>query len=103
MKKQKINYNPIIEYHENLSVDELKKVALQLRRDVANLINNAGNRAGHVGGEFSIADVMAALYGKYLRLDPENLMWEDRDIMILGDSVCGSGIQKYYFARNSIQ
>ena len=44
----KINYNPIIEYHENLSVDELKIVALQLRRDVANLINNAGNRAGHV-------------------------------------------------------
>ena len=88
----KINYNPIIEYHENLSVDELKKVALQLRRDVANLINNAGNRAGHVGGEFSIADVMAALYGKYLRLDPENLMWEDRDIMILSKGH-NSGIQ----------
>lgn len=88
----KINYNPIIEYHENLSVDELKIVALQLRRDVANLINNAGNRAGHVGGEFSIADVMAALYGKYLRLDPENLIWEDRDLMILSKGH-NSGIQ----------
>lgn len=85
-------YEPLIEYKEDLSVDDLKRVALQLRRDVADLINNAGNRAGHVGGEYSIADVMAALYGKYLRLDPDNLLWEDRDIMILSKGH-NSGVQ----------
>lgn len=85
-------YEPLIEYRDDLSTDDLKKVALQLRRDVADLINNAGNRAGHVGGEYSIADVMAALYGKYLRLDPDNLQWENRDIMILSKGH-NSGVQ----------
>ena len=64
-------YEPIVKYHENMSTEELKKLALQLRRDVADLINFAGTRSGHVGGEFSIADVMAALYGRYLRLKPD--------------------------------
>lgn len=85
-------YEPLIQYRDDLSVDDLKKVALQLRRDVADLINYAGNRAGHVGGEYSIADVMAALYGRYLRLDPDNLQWEDRDIMILSKGH-NSGVQ----------
>lgn len=47
-------YEPIVKYHENMSTEELKKLALQLRRDVADLINFAGTRSGHVGGEFSI-------------------------------------------------
>ena len=39
-------YEPIVKYHENMSTEELKKLALQLRRDVADLINFAGTRSG---------------------------------------------------------
>ncbi len=76
-------------------------MALQLRRDVADLINFAGTRSGHVGGEYSIADIMAALYGRYLRLDPKNLMWEDRDIMILSKGH-NSGVQYAALAFRNI-
>ena len=85
-------YEPIVKYHENMSTEELKKLALQLRRDVADLINFAGTRSGHVGGEFSIADVMAALYGRYLRLKPDEPQWEGRDIMLLSKGH-NSGVQ----------
>ena len=94
-------YEPIVTYHENMTQEELKKLALQLRRDVADLINFAGTRSGHVGGEYSIADIMAALYGRYLRLDPKNLMWEDRDIMILSKGH-NSGVQYAALAFRNI-
>jgi len=88
-------YEPIVKYHENMSTEELKKLALQLRRDVADLINFAGTRSGHVGGEFSIADVMAALYGRYLRLKPDEPQWEGRDIMLLPkDTIQGYSMRR---------
>ena len=59
---------------------------------MADLINFAGTRSGHVGGEFSIADVMAALYGRYLRLKPDEPQWEGRDIMLLSKGH-NSGVQ----------
>ena len=64
-------YEPIVKYHENMSTEELKKLALQLRRDVADLINFAGTRSGHVGGEFSIADVMALVAEIIVSLNPK--------------------------------
>lgn len=85
-------YEPLVEYHEGMNTKELEQLALQLRRDVADLINFAGTRSGHVGGEYSVADVMAALYGKYMRIDPKKLDSEDRDIMILSKGH-NSGVQ----------
>ena len=84
-------YEPIVKYHENMSTEELKKLALQLRRDVADLINFAGTRSGHVGGEFSIADVMAALYGRYLRLTQ------------FRGTVCGACVPWNYQQRHTFQ
>jgi transketolase len=39
--------------------------------------------ASHVGSALSTADLMAVLYGKFLRLDPARPDWEDRDRFIL--------------------
>lgn len=38
---------------------------------------------GHYGGSLSIADVLAVLYGKVMKIDPANPSWEDRDFFIL--------------------
>jgi transketolase len=40
-------------------------------------------RSAHVGGSFSMADLMAALYGGVLRVDPSRPEWPDRDRFIL--------------------
>jgi transketolase len=39
--------------------------------------------ASHVGGCLSIADILAVLYGRVLRVDPSNPNWPDRDRLIL--------------------
>jgi transketolase len=65
----------------NLSATELKEMAKKLRRDVITMIATAGS--GHPGGSLSAADIVAALYFKVLRHDPENPQWSDRDRFIL--------------------
>lgn len=41
-----------------------------------------GRKSGHIGGAFSIAEILTALYFHQLRLDPANPTWEDRDRLI---------------------
>jgi len=40
-------------------------------------------KVGHVGGPLSAADILAALYGRILRIRPEEPDWPDRDRFIL--------------------
>jgi transketolase len=40
-------------------------------------------KSSHVGSVLSIAEVMAVLYGRILRVDPENPQWRERDRFIL--------------------
>ena len=56
-------------------------MAKRLRRHVITMIATAGS--GHPGGSLSAADIIAALYFKILRYDPENPQWSDRDRFIL--------------------
>ena len=62
-------------------VKELKKQAIQLRRNVIEMIG-VGN-AGHLGGSVSLAETMAVLYFHKLRLDKDSLNHPDRDRLIL--------------------
>ncbi len=63
------------------SVGELNGRALQLRRDLLEMIGVG--KAGHLGGSSSLAETMAALYFSAMRLDPANPSWEGRDRLIL--------------------
>ena len=49
-------------------------------KDLANVVN-AGQ--GHIGGEFSIIDVLATLYLHVANINPDNLTDRDRDRIIL--------------------
>ena len=63
------------------SVPALRDMARRLRRHVITMTAAAGS--GHPGGSLSAADIVAALYFKVMRHDPENPQWEDRDRFIL--------------------
>lgn len=60
---------------------ELKKEALKIRMAVIEGTYNA--KSGHPGGSLSIADIMAYLYFHEMKVDPQNLDWEDRDRLVL--------------------
>jgi len=62
-------------------IAELERKANGLRCDVVKMCYHAGS--GHPGGSLSAADMVAALYFHFLRLDPGNPKWEDRDRFIM--------------------
>ncbi len=103
--KNKSNIQVISKYKKEMSLKDLKDLALQLRRDVIELTYYSGTKSSHVGGELSAADMMAVLYGSILNVDPENPQWEDRDIFINSKGHC-SGLQyaamawRGYFERD---
>ena len=69
---------------------ELKSIQLlatKIRRDVMQMLLPLGS--GHLGGSYSIADLMALLYGKVLKVDPSNPRWEDRDRVVLSKGHAG--------------
>lgn len=62
-------------------MSEIKKLAANIRKNVVLMIGGEGN-VGHLGGSCSSADIVATLYGKWMKLDPENPDLSDRDKFI---------------------
>ena len=67
--------------HNELSSEELLRLANGLRYDVVKMIHQCGD--GHPGPCMSIAEIMAYLFFEELRLDPHNPHWPGRDRFIL--------------------
>ena len=66
-------------YFTEKDVERLEEQAVQLRRDIVEMIHAA--KAGHPGGSLSAVDT--ALYFHVMRIDPQNPRWEDRDRFVL--------------------
>lgn len=60
---------------------DLARIAHQLRVDVLEMVHRAGT--GHMGGSYSIAELLTALYFCVMRIDPRNPGWKDRDRLVL--------------------
>ncbi len=52
-----------------------------LRRKIVDMVVNG--RDGHIPSAFSIVDIVAVLYRNFLKFNPGDPMWEDRDYFIL--------------------
>jgi transketolase len=67
--------------------------ARQIRREALNMIHHS--TGGHPGGALSIADILAELYFRELRVDPAVPRWSERDRFILSK---GHGCAALYAA-----
>jgi len=52
----------------------------------------SSGRSSHVGSVFSMADLLAVLYGAVLRVDPANPAWAGRDRFVLSKGHAGAGV-----------
>src|SRR5260370_9758261 len=62
--------------HTPEMVADLSSRAYEYRAQVLRMVYE--RKSGHIGGAFSIAEVLTALYFHQLRLDPVNPRWPDR-------------------------
>jgi transketolase len=69
---------------------ELGRLATDLRRTVLRMIERAGQ--GHLGGDFSVLDILATLFNGVLNIDPERPQWPDRDRFILSKGHCSASL-----------
>src|SRR3989344_4147625 len=63
-----------------IDLDSLAKTALLIRRDIIKMLGIAGS--GHPGGSLSATDILTVLYFHFLKQDPKNPKWPDRDRLI---------------------
>lgn len=71
----------------NLNTELLAK---KIRIHALRMTSSGGS--SHIGSIFSIADILAVLYGKILRYRSVNPKWEDRDRFILSKGHAGAGV-----------
>lgn len=65
------------------TIEELKKISSQVRRDIVRMVTNA--KSGHPGGSMSSADFLTALYFQVMKHDPSTWTREGKgqDVFIL--------------------
>jgi transketolase len=60
---------------------DTRELARRIRVHALHMVARA--RASHIGSAFSVADVLAVLYGRVIKVDPARPDWAERDRLIL--------------------
>ena len=72
--------------HSAELVKDLTQRAQELRIEALKMVYNA--QSGHLGGSFSAAEIIAAMYFHHLRIDPQHPDWPDRDRLVISKGHC---------------
>jgi len=75
---------------DNAEKKKLSVIALNIRKHIVEAVFCA--QSGHPGGSLSIADALAYLYFKEMRIDPKNPKMEDRDRFVLSKGHCSPAL-----------
>jgi transketolase len=59
----------------------ISEIARKIRVDIIEMLTEA--KSGHPGGSLSAADILAVLYFREMRIDPQNPHWPGRDRFVL--------------------
>ena len=83
----------------------LEQIAAAVRRNVVTMIDRA--QLGHIGGDLSVTDILVALFGAVLDIDPADPQRDDRDRFILSKGHCAGALyatlaQCGFFARTEL-
>jgi transketolase len=72
-------------------MENLKALSFELRKDVVDMIYKA--KTGHIGGDFSVMDILVTLYFKHMNVSPETANDPNRDRFILSK---GHSVESLY-------
>ena len=69
-----------------LNSKELDLLSNKLRLKILDMVFKA--QGGHIGGCFSVIDLMVSIYSNFLKFDSNNPNWPERDYLILSKGHC---------------
>lgn len=69
---------------------KLLDTSRELRLTLVDVMTWSGG--AHIGGSLSIMEILTILYFKYLKVDPTNPRWEDRDRFVLSKGHTAAGL-----------
>lgn len=72
-------------------MENLKAKAYAMRRDILDMVYRA--KTGHIGGDFSVMEILTALYFKEMNISPKNQDDPDRDYFVMSK---GHSVEAYY-------
>ena len=72
-------------------MENLKALAYELRENVIDMI--VEGKAGHIGGDMSVMEILTEIYFKQMNISPENQDDPDRDKFIMSK---GHSVEAYY-------
>jgi transketolase len=84
----------------DMRIRYLGDIARHLRRSIVSTIGKA--RAGHIGGDLSVTDIMTTLFFGVLRLDPTDAAAAGRDRFILSKGHCAAALYSVLALRGFI-
>ncbi len=92
--------------HTEKLIQELQEAARQVRLDVLDMVYR--RKAGHLGGSFSAAEILACLYFHQMRVNPQDPAWPERDRFILSKGHAAAALysvlaQRGYFPRQDLE
>ena len=84
-------------------IGRLARLSRQIRVDALKMVHDSG--ASHIGSSFSMAELLAVLYGRVLQVDPARPDWPERDRFILSKGHGCAGLyaalaEKGFFPRD---
>ncbi len=71
-------------------MNELSTLSYKLRKDIIEMVHNS--KAGHVGGDLSVIDILTTLYFKEMNVSPDNWDNPDRDRFLLSKGHCADAL-----------
>jgi len=76
-------------------IENIKKFALNVRKNILEMAVSAGASSAHFGGALSITEIISTLFAHRMKIDKKNPKWEERDRFILSK---GHACLAYYAA-----
>lgn len=71
-------------------MDKLTRKSYELRRDIIEMIYKS--KAGHVGGDLSVIDILTVLYYDIMNVSPSNFKDDNRDRFLLSKGHCADAL-----------
>ncbi|MGM9948036.1 transketolase [Floccifex sp.] len=71
-------------------MDALTRKSYELRKDIIEMMHKS--KAGHVGGDLSVIDILNVLYNEIMNVSPENFKDDNRDRFLLSKGHCADAL-----------